>query len=338
MVNYKNTVGFDVSKKTLDVCVLLGTNMVFTARIQNSIEALEKLQKKLKKKGVDQKQTLFCFENTGVYSQHLMLWSTINKLQIWMENPLQIKKSMGLVRGKSDQTDAYNIALYAFRFKDKVKLWKAPRRELKKLRDLYTVRKKLVEHKKALQVHIKESKAFKSVSDHKAMASYTKKTLAGLLSDIKNIEKEIQKLISNDKELKRLFNIITSVKGIGSMTAILLLIVTNEFKNMNKAKKIACYAGIAPFPHTSGTSVRGKNRVSPFACKPLKALLHMCALVAIRSDTEHKGYYQRKIEAEKKPPMLVLNAVRNQLLARICACVRDNRKYEKNYAKSLVIT
>jgi transposase len=67
-----------------------------------------------------------------------------------------------------------------------------------------------------------------------------------------------------------LFQIITSVTGVGTVTATQIIITTNEFKNITSAKKFACYSGIAPFEHQSGTSIRGKTRVSHLVNKTLK--------------------------------------------------------------------
>ena len=97
---------------------------------------------------------------------------------------------------------------------------------------------------------------------------------------------------------------------------------------------MACYAGIAPFEHTSGTSIKGRTRVSHLANKSLKTLLHMGALSAIKNSEEIGAYYRRKVE-EGKPKMVVINAVRNKLVLRIWACIREDRMYEKTYTKNL---
>jgi transposase len=82
-----------------------------------------------------------------------------------------------------------------------------------------------------------------------------------------------------------------------------------------------------PFEHTSGKSVRSKPKVHYMANKKLKKQLHMCAMSAINFDPEIKEYYNRKV-AEGKNKMLVINNVRNKLVHRVCACVRDNRTFE----------
>ncbi|RZK16725.1 MAG: IS110 family transposase, partial [Flavobacterium sp.] len=109
---------------------------------------------------------------------------------------------------------------------------------------------------------------------------------------------------------------------------------SNEFKDITDPRKFACYSGVAPFEHRSGSSVRGKSRVSSLGNKAVKSLLHLAAMAAIGCNEELKDYYQRKV-AEGKNKMLVLNAVRNKLIHRIFACVNQNRKYEKIYQHAI---
>src|SRR5665647_3923183 len=95
------------------------------------------------------------------------------------------------------------------------------------------------------------------------------------------------------------FKLVTSITGIGRQTALLLIVVTNNFLWFNDHRKLASYAGIAPFPYTSGTSIKGRNKVSPLANKKLKSLLSSCAVSAIRNDPEMKIYFNRRTESGK---------------------------------------
>ena len=110
------------------------------------------------------------------------------------------------------------------------------------------------------------------------------------------------------------------------VTALQLLMYTHQFRRFNSAKQLACFSGVAPFAYQSGTSVRGKTKVHPMANKPLKTALHMCALSAIQLKGDMKLYFDRKVK-EGKNKMAILNAIRNKLLHRVFACVRDRRLY-----------
>jgi transposase len=127
---------------------------------------------------------------------------------------------------------------------------------------------------------------------------------------------------------------ITSVPGVGLVTATEVIVSTNEFKDIREAKKYACYSGIAPFGYSSGTSIKGKAKVSKMANKHVKKLLQLAAMAAANHDKELKTYFERKV-AEGKNKMAVMNAVRNKLIHRIFACIRNNRKYEKTYTHAL---
>jgi transposase len=179
---------------------------------------------------------------------------------------------------------------------------------------------------------VEEQKTF---LDCKALEKLNKKPVEALSKAIEVIEKEIMKLIKSDERLNGLYKIITSVDGVGMVTAANIITTTNEFLSINEVKKYACYSGVAPFDHSSGSSIRGKTRVSHMANKKIKTLLHLAALSAIQVKGDIKDYYNRKVQ-EGKNKMSVLNAVRNKILQRIFACVRQNRIFVKNYEFCLV--
>ena len=165
------------------------------------------------------------------------------------------------------------------------------------------------------------------------MEKLSSASVRALEKDIEKTDKAIREVIESDPELKRLFAIVTSVDGIGKVTAVQMIITTGEFTTITDPAKFACYSGVAPYSYTSGTTIKGKMHVSHKANKAMKTLLHMCAVVAIQCDSDLKLYYQRKLE-EKKHKMSVINAVRNKLIWRVFACVRDNRLYQKKYERA----
>ena len=142
----------------------------------------------------------------------------------------------------------------------------------------------------------------------------------------------MQELISSDPELKAIFALATSVKGVGPVLATELLIYTHKFTRMTNIKQLACYCGVAPFTHTSGTSIRGKTRTSHFANMALKRTLHLAAMSSTQYVPDLRKYYQRRI-AEGKPKMCVINAIRNKLLHRILAVVKRGIPYRFNYVQ-----
>ena len=334
MKKYEYHVGVDVSKKTLDICVLKREKKVFLLRISNDEKGFQKFENTLNEYGIATKKLVLYLENTGFYGYLFAGWAVQNNYEVWVENPIALKKSLGLTRGKNDIVDAYPIALYAMRFEDKCKLWQPPREAIKRLKNLLATRKRLIISKKRLVTPLQEGKSFCSKKEHKEVEICCEPFLQGLEKSIKIVDQKIKNIIHSDVKLSEMTQVITSVDGIGIQIATAFIVATNEFKEVNSGRALACYAGIAPFEHRSGTSVRGKVRVSHLANKSLKSVLHMGSLSAIKNSEELSAYYERKLK-EGKPKMLILNAVKNKQILRIWACVRDNRMYEKNYIKKV---
>jgi transposase len=212
-------------------------------------------------------------------------------------------------------------------------LWKPKREVVQKLAYLTTLRRGLVEAQKQFKTQLSESKVFMAKTIVSEAQRLCERTLNSLKADLAKVEKAINQLIKADEQLSHLFGIVTSIPGIGPVTATEIVLTTNEFKNIKDPNKFACYAGVAPFPHESGL-YRGKSRVSHMANKQMKTYLHLAALTALQSDNEIASYYQRKTVEEKKSKMLVINAIRNKLVHRVFSCINQNRKYEKSYKSS----
>lgn len=335
METYKFFVGVDVSKATLDL-VLRDSNEVISHQcIPNTKQGINKCFKEWeKKKNISLGNVLVCLENTGRYMNILLKACVSLGYDAWVENALSIKRSMGLQRGKNDKVDASRIAEYALRHSDKAILYKPSGKSVGKLKVLQSAREQLVSTRKRLAVELKESKGFDEAELYKLKHKSYKRTLLALEKDISSIEIQIDSILDEDEELSKLMKILESVPGIGRVTSTAFIIQTDGFKKFPNAKKFACYCGTAPFEYSSGSSIRGKTKVSNYANKSMKSLLFLCARSVIRVKGELKEYYERKL-AEGKQKMSALNAVQNKLIHRIFALVRDGRLYEKNYIHSL---
>ncbi len=328
---FRNFVGIDVSKLTLDAVFIFDKEMNKAVHHQfsNDEKGIKKLIGVLKKqKGVDVDNTLVCMENTGIYGKRLSLILFEMQWFVWVETPVAIFRSMGLQRGKNDKVDAKRIALYAMKNQEQAKAWEAPRKEIAALRQLLNTREALIKAFKGLSVSIKEYKETGNKEPSEMMKVSTSNTIKGIKKDIQKIEESIDEIIKNDSSLSNLYKLTTSIPGIGKITSTELICYTNEFKNYTDAKKLACYCGVVPFEHSSGTSVRGRTRVSHMANKPLKTKLHLCAIVAMQHDPELKNYYQRKVK-EGKNKMSVINAIRNKLVHRVTAVIKRQTPFVK---------
>lgn len=330
--------GCDISQEKFNYCLRNSSGILLEGSVENAAKPIKAWLHQLRKvHALKSEQILFCMEHTGVYASILLRELAVRSFNIWLESALNIKLSLGLQRGKNDRVDAQRIAEYAMRYKDKMRLWQPRRGVLIRLQLLNRMRSRLVKAKADLSKFNETAKRFLTKEESQVIIQGTKRSISTLIDEIQKADKQIEKLIQSDEQLNHLAKRITSVDGIGMVTCSALLVKTNEFKDFQDHKKFACTAGIVPFEHTSGTSIRGKSRVSHNADKEMKKLIHMCAVSVIRLDGVLRDYYLRKIQ-EGKPKMLVLNAVRNKLISRVFAVVRNDTMYEKNYQYNLAMS
>jgi len=326
---YTYFIGIDVSKNTLDYAVMHQSKLLFHRQGKNQPADIRSFITELKKLNKFRLATaLFCAEYTGLYCNHL--YSVFEKLNtsLAVEHPLHLKRSLGLIRLKSDKSDAIQIATYAQKNAGGLRLW-APRRPvIEELANLVTFRNRLLAVSVALNTPVDEQSAFVKKQVQQQSLGLCKRSLSALKSDLSAIGLRVESLINMDERLKRLHQLIASVPGVGTVTAVQVILSTNEFRHIDHPKKFASYAGVAPFRKESGQMFR-KARVSNQANRRMKSLLHLCALSAIRYDAEMKTYYEKKHNTEGKPKLAVINAVRYKLIRRIFACVKGDRVFVK---------
>jgi len=284
--------------------------------------------------GFKPSQLIVCMEHTGVYCYPLLDYLVKHGIKIYVQPAIQIIRSQGLQRGKSDKIDSRRIAKYVFKNHSELKSWTPKRVVVQKLKALLVVRERLLKAKNQFEIPIKESKEFIEKSIRKQVEKSCKCSIQAIKKDIKSIDLEIAKIVKDDARISHQMKLATSVVGVGPIIGANMIVTTNEFQDIRHPKKYACYSGIAPFEHQSGKSVRGKTRVSHFANKTMKTLLHLGARSAVQSSPELKMYYQRKC-AEGKPKMSVLNAVCNKLITRVFVCINNNRLYQKTYERAV---
>jgi transposase len=329
-MNYQHYVGIDVSKETLDVTMINQEGIIEEqTTIGNTSSSLRKLLRCWRKKrpGIVE-QTLFCLEPTGHYSNLTVAVLLDAQLLVWVANPSDIKNSIGMQRGKDDKTDAMRIAEYAFRFHDKARLVQPTEMSRLELQQLLTQRELLIKDRGKYSGQLEDYKGRIGENAYAAIRKTNKQIIRQLEKAIVEIEQKLEKMITDVPEMKRQYELLKTIPGIGKVVAQTLVVFTNGFTRFESARKLACHAGVAPFRYKSGTSVKGKERVSFRANKRLKSLLHMAALAAIKTNGELKTYYERKV-MEGKNKMSVLNAVRNKIIHRVFAVLKRNTEYRQ---------
>lgn len=332
MKRYKFFIGVDVSKLTLDFAVMQEATLLFHRKIDNEREAITNLINELQEiEGFKISNAVFGMEQTGIYSNRLLNTLQKHKADIVHEDSNKIKNSLGNLRGKNDKMDAIRIAAYLLKSKNSVTLWRGKRNVLLELASLSTLRNRLSVTMRTLKVPLKEDRLFIDIKHSCQNSQLCINSIKALNTDIEAMDNRIREVWNADEKIRHLMELITSIPCIGEMTALQIIITTNEFQTITTPKQFASYAGVAPFPFQSGTSLMGRTRVSHMANKKVKTLLHTCAVLSIRFVPEIKDYYIRKTEVEGKHRMLVLNAIRSKLILRVFACVKQDRPYQTDY-------
>lgn len=334
MFKFNAFAGIDISKKTFDAALIVnGSANAIHQCFAQSKEGFTSFVKWLEQHHADLATTLICMEHTGIYTNGIIRFLVACKTHLWVEMAIKIKRSMGLQRGTNDKASAITIAGYAMRFSDRARLWKPVDTQLSALRDLIAQRDRIVNSIKQLTVPLEEMKSCGHAKQAGALEQLQAAAISGLLKAKAKTEAAIQAFIASEENIQKTITLICTIKGIGLQTAACLYAYTKGFTMFENAKQLACYCGVVPFSKTSGTSVRYKPGVSSFANRKLKSLLHLCAMAALRWNKDLKTYYKRKV-AEGKNKMSVINAIRNKLIQRIFAVLRDQRTYVENYASA----
>ena len=323
-MKFSETIGIDVSKNWIDARMHLARQ---ERRFDNTIGGYKKLTQWVEKTlAIPKESILFAFEHTGLYSYGLSCFLSSVDYSFILIPGLELHRSMGIVRGKEDRIDATKIALYAYRRKEEIVPYQMPARIIDHLRHLLSLRDRLVVQRAGYQASLKENAHFLQKNQDPDFFQIHDRMIHYLSKQIERIDLKLNHTIQQDQNMNRLFEMICSIKGVGSQTAYYMIVLTHGFILFGEWRKFASYAGTAPFPYQSGTSIRGKTKVNHLANKKIKSLLHSCALSAILYNPEMKAYYNRRTESGKSK-MSTLNIIRNKILARIFAVATRGTPY-----------
>jgi transposase len=321
--------GIDVSKHWIDVCVTTDGKSSLHRQFTNNRSGFMQMLKWLRTFFKDMQGWLVCMEHTGLYAQPLWYFLTQKGISYSVVAGSQITSGLKIRRGKSDQIDASDIARFTFRYRDELRPHQIPARLLERLKMLFGYRERLVKAKVLIQVPATEAKHYAS-EQSKEMRKDSASLVQVIESRIKKVEKIMLQLIESDLETEKCYKLIVSVPGFGLVTASYLLIITHCFTTLSKSRKLSNFGGMAPHPHKSGSSIRGKTRVSHVADKKLKTLLSRGAQSLIQYDQHTKDYLNRMLD-RGKDVNLVRNNIKNKMLHTVCAVVKRGTPFIANY-------
>lgn len=323
----KIIIGIDISSKTLDIC-LQKEGLTEHITIANQVKAIHTFFKK-----VACEQVIVAMENTGRYNWQLYEALPKYGFEVYVIPALHLKKSMGLVRGKNDKIDAERICKFIQKNQDECVAWKPTPVNIQKMKVLLTERNGRIKIKRQLLGQQSDYKLMKPIGLDKQLTKMNQDLINSLQKQIEKLEAEIEAIVQVDETIKEQARQIQSVPGVGPITCWMMIAKTEGFSTIIEPRKMACYCGIVPFDHQSGTSIKRQPRVSTYADKSLKSTLHLAAMSAIRFDNKFRDYYLRKV-AEGKNKMSVLNAVRNKIVHTIFALIKNQATYQDHLVLS----
>lgn len=291
----KPILGIDVAKAKLDVALRLPDGKFRSKVVENAPAGFATLSAWLAKHDVEALHV--CMEATGTYWEAVAEYLYDAGFTVSVVNPAQIKAfgSAVLVRTKTDKVDARLIA--EFCLSQPPAPWQAPSPAIRELRALVARRGAL----DAMRTQEKNRLLVARDVVRKGIQSH----LEHLENAIAEVEAAIRQKIDDDPSLKEQRDLLDSIPGLGDKTIPVLLSYYGGPTRFDKAKEAAAFAGLDPRQHESGSSVRGKPRLSKIGHAGLRKALYMPAMVAITKTAWGRAFRDRLATAGKAPKVII---------------------------------
>jgi len=329
----KQVVGIDVAQKELVVC--LGRmyddwspELYSSKNFANNAKGFEALVSWVKKMTDPQVSIRYVMEATGIYHESLCYYLADKGYALSVVLPNKISNYFRTLAVKTitDKTASEAIALFGL--ERKLDDWKRPEPVYKKLKQLTREREQLVQIRTMAknQLHAEQSEA----EPNKSSIARVQKQIAFLNKQEQEIKAELQELVKQNDQLKSTVKTIGSLPGVGLLTAVTVLAETNGFELIRNKRQLASYAGLDVKEKQSGTSVKGKPRISKKGNRFLRKAMHLPALAAIRHDERFKAIFARLV-AKHGIKMKAAVAVQRKLLEMIYTLYKTNKIYDPNY-------
>jgi len=325
----QHIIGADLSKRSIDLVYHLSKTHI---KIDNSTGGFNDLMRWLQKLNIDISETMIVMEHTGLYSYCFESFLHQHQIAFCKVNALEIKRSIGLVRGKTDKLDAARVAEYGYEKKNRLIVNEPLSNDLKGLQMLHSTYQRFIRHRAALINALKEYR-YIGIAEKDLIIQTQQQLIKNFDKQIQKLKAQIEMIINQQPALNQNFLLLQSIKGVGKILALTVIIKTHNFTRFTNARKFACFCGTAPFDHSSGTSIRKKARVSHLADKQMKTLLDLSAKSAIQYDKELKEYYSKRTQ-NGKSKMSTINVVRNKILYRMFAVIKRQTPFIENYSQA----
>tara|TARA_R110000868_G_scaffold280208_2_gene540269 strand:- start:457 stop:1425 length:969 start_codon:yes stop_codon:yes gene_type:complete len=321
MNKYKKIYGVDISKDSFDVVDNEGNHDQYG----NEAKGFLKFKKLL------DADSLVVMEATGYYHYSLAQFLSASSIPCSVVNPLSVKRfvQMKLAKVKTDKADAAAICAYAQ--VTELSMYSALKDTQAECLQIYSLLEHYEKKRTAIKNKLHGEKTLGKPS--KAVYQSLNRVLKVLKVEITLLEQQLVELVKQEHSSQ--LKLLKSIPGIGIKTALFLIVVTNGFSKFETASQLCSYAGITPTERRSGTSIRGRSRISKVGNKRLRHLLFMCSFSACKYNLACNTQFKR-IVAKGKSEKLALLAVSNKLLRQSFAIVKSGIPYDASYCSTLI--
>lgn len=329
----KQSIGVDVAQKEL-VCSFgtllddLSFKIIARKTFANSLSGFKACLKWAKSLKNADTEVLFVMEATGVYHEKFANWLHDQKEKLAVVLPNKISNYMRTLSIKTVTDSTCADAITQFGLERKLDQWAPPKPIYRNLKQLTRERDQIVAERVAVdnQIHAEKTEAYPNENSLKRFKERRKL----LCKQEKEIKNEIHKLVKSDEELDKDVKNITTIIGVGELTAVIVLAETNGFELVRNKKQLTSYAGLDVREKQSGTSVKGKPKISKKGNRSIRKAMHLPALAAIRHCDLFKGIYARLV-GRHGIKMKAAVAVQRKLLELIYILYKTKQPFNLNY-------
>ncbi len=329
----KQVVGIDVAQKELVVCLgrmfddlsmELYANSVFKNTDAGFIALLKWVNKLINKDIIPR----FVMEATGVYHESFAYYLNDNDFELTIVLPNKISNFMRTLETRTitDKTCAQGIA--QFGLEKNLDVWIRPNATLKVLQQLTRERDQLVDERTVVKNRLHAEKVEGKPNENSLERLQAR--IKFLNGQEKAIKDDIKKIVNNDEILKNDIKNICTIPGVGDLTAVIALAETNGFELIKNSKQLVSYAGLDVKEKQSGTSVKGKSKISKKGNKNLRKAMHMPSLSAVKYIQPHREMYIRMV-GRSGIKMQALVAVQRKILVLIYTIYKNKTVFDDGY-------
>jgi transposase len=317
--------GIDISKSKFDVALLLEDGRLHHRVFANNASGFEQLSTWLAKRHIQQVHA--CLEATGTYGEALALYLFKAGHIVSVVNPAIIKAfaKTEMTRTKTDKSDSSLIARYCY--KHQPAAWARPPPEISELQALLRRLEALLEMRQQeanrLAAGLQAESVKDSVTDH----------IAYLDCQITHTQSLIRDHIDQNPSLKQQRDLLSSIPGIGELTAAKLLSEFVDIKHYSSARQAAAFAGLVPRQNDSGSSVRGKPRLCKVGTARLRKALYFPAIVATQHNPVIRAFSER-LRDKGKCPMVIIGAAMRKLIHIAFGVLTSGKPFDPDYGKT----